>query len=167
MDELSETERIEKIQGGYLVRGANGEVLVYVYCRANESDSLEENVPHRGRGAAARHRCRETVRTDEARGVMGLEAASLFSRNTLPAKDLGELITWLRANPGKASAGVYSGGGRLISALFQKETGTQFNIIPYRGSPPALQDLMAGQIDIYLPGLPADLPLMRSGRIKG
>jgi hypothetical protein len=43
-DELSETERIEKIQSGYLVRGANGEVLVYVYCRANESDSLEENV---------------------------------------------------------------------------------------------------------------------------
>jgi len=44
MDELSETERIEKIQSGYLVRGANGEVLVYVYCRANESEALEENV---------------------------------------------------------------------------------------------------------------------------
>jgi hypothetical protein len=44
MDELSETERIEKIQGGYLVRGANGEVLVHVYCRANESEALEENV---------------------------------------------------------------------------------------------------------------------------
>jgi hypothetical protein len=44
MDELSETERIEKIQGGYLVRGANGEVLVHVYCRATESEALEENV---------------------------------------------------------------------------------------------------------------------------
>lgn len=44
MDELSETERIEKIQSGYLVRGANGEVLVYVYCRATESEALEENV---------------------------------------------------------------------------------------------------------------------------
>jgi hypothetical protein len=44
MDELSETERIEKIQGGYLVRGANGGVLVHVYCRATESEALEENV---------------------------------------------------------------------------------------------------------------------------
>jgi hypothetical protein len=44
MDELSETERIEKIQGGYMVRGANGEVLVHVYCRATESEALEENV---------------------------------------------------------------------------------------------------------------------------
>ena len=44
MDELSETERIEKIQGGYLVRGADGEVLVHVYCRATESEALEENV---------------------------------------------------------------------------------------------------------------------------
>jgi hypothetical protein len=44
MDELSETERIEKIKGGYVVRGANGEVLVHVYCRANESEALEENV---------------------------------------------------------------------------------------------------------------------------
>jgi hypothetical protein len=44
MDGLSETERLEKIQGGYLVRGANGEILVYVYCRANESEALEENV---------------------------------------------------------------------------------------------------------------------------
>ena len=44
MDEASETERIEKIQGGYLVRSANGEVLVHVYCRATESEALEENV---------------------------------------------------------------------------------------------------------------------------
>jgi hypothetical protein len=44
MDELSETERIEKIQGGYLVRGANGEILVHVYCRATESEALEEDV---------------------------------------------------------------------------------------------------------------------------
>ena len=45
MDEASETERIETIQGGYLVRSANDEVLVYVYCGATESEALEENVP--------------------------------------------------------------------------------------------------------------------------
>jgi tripartite-type tricarboxylate transporter receptor subunit TctC len=89
-----------------------------------------------------------------------------FGRKTLPAKDLQELIAWLKANPTKASAGIYSVGGKLISAYFQKETGTQFTLIPYRGAAPALQDLAAGQIDIFLAGGPTDLPLMRAGSIK-
>jgi len=84
----------------------------------------------------------------------------------LPAKDLQELIAWLKANPTKASAGIYSVGGKLISARFQKETGTQFTLVPYRGAAPALQDLAAGQIDIFLAGGPTDLPLMRAGSIK-
>ncbi len=89
-----------------------------------------------------------------------------FGRKTLPAKDLQELIAWLKANPTKASAGIYSVGGKLISARFQKETGTQFTLVPYRGAAPALQDLAAGQIDIFLAGGPTDLPLMRAGSIK-
>jgi tripartite-type tricarboxylate transporter receptor subunit TctC len=89
-----------------------------------------------------------------------------FGRKTLPAKDLQELIAWLKANPTKASAGIYSIGSRLISVYFQKETGTQFTLIPYRGAAPGLQDLAAGQIDIFLAGGPPDLPLMRAGSIK-
>jgi tripartite-type tricarboxylate transporter receptor subunit TctC len=84
----------------------------------------------------------------------------------MPAKNLQELIAWLKANPAKASAGIYSVGSRLISALFQKETGTQFTLVPYRGGAPAVQDLAAGQIDIFLAGVPANLPLMRAGSIK-
>jgi tripartite-type tricarboxylate transporter receptor subunit TctC len=89
-----------------------------------------------------------------------------YGRKTMPANDLQELIAWLKANPTKASAGIYAVGGRLISAYFQKETGTQFTIIPYRGGAPALQDLVAGHIDIFLAGVTADLPLMRAGSIK-
>ena len=84
----------------------------------------------------------------------------------MPARNLQELIAWLKANPTKASAGIYGVGGRLASAYFQRETGTQFTLIPYRGAAPALQDLAAGQIDIFLAGGPADLPLMRAGSIK-
>jgi tripartite-type tricarboxylate transporter receptor subunit TctC len=89
-----------------------------------------------------------------------------FGRKTMPAEDFLELITWLKANPTKASDGVYSVGSRLISAYFQKETGTQFTLVPYRGAAPALQDLAGGQIDIFLAGGPVDLPLMRAGSIK-
>jgi tripartite-type tricarboxylate transporter receptor subunit TctC len=89
-----------------------------------------------------------------------------YGRKTMPANDLKELIAWLKANPAKASAGTYSVGSRLISVHFQKETGTQFTLVPYRGGAPAVQDLAAGQIDIFLAGVPANLPLMRAGSIK-
>jgi tripartite-type tricarboxylate transporter receptor subunit TctC len=89
----------------------------------------------------------------------------LFGRKTMPAKDLHELIAWLKANPNKASAGLTSSFLRLATAFFQRETGTQFTLVPYRGSAPAIQDLVAGQIDMCF-DTPVQLPLMRAGSIK-
>src|SRR5258708_23725441 len=63
----------------------------------------------------------------------------LFTRKTMPSNDLNELIAWLKANPDKASAGISSGGVHLITTLFQKETGTRFAFVPYRGTGPAMQ----------------------------
>jgi tripartite-type tricarboxylate transporter receptor subunit TctC len=83
----------------------------------------------------------------------------------MPAQDLQELIAWLKANPNKASAAIFSPGSHLLTALFQKQTGTQFTLVPYRGGAPAIQDLVAGQIDL-LPGTPDQLPLMRAGSMK-
>jgi tripartite-type tricarboxylate transporter receptor subunit TctC len=90
---------------------------------------------------------------------------ALFARKTMPAKDLNELIAWLKANPNKASAGIVAGSLRLITAFFQKETGTQFALVPYRGGAPAMQDLVAGQIDLLFMNLDA-LPLVRAGSIR-
>jgi tripartite-type tricarboxylate transporter receptor subunit TctC len=91
--------------------------------------------------------------------------AILFARKAMPAKDLKELITWLKANPNKASAGVLSVGGRLLYAVLQKETGTQLTLVPYRGAAAAVQDLLARQIDLLYAN--ADqLPLMRAGSIE-
>jgi tripartite-type tricarboxylate transporter receptor subunit TctC len=84
----------------------------------------------------------------------------------LPAKDLNELIGWFRANPNKASAGVPGAGPRLLAVFFQKETGTQFTLVPYRGGAPLMQDLVAGQIDLDFFGTPDQLPLVRSGNIR-
>ena len=89
----------------------------------------------------------------------------LFARKTMPAKDLNELIAWLKANPNKASAGITATSIRLITAFFQKETGTQFTLVPYRGVAPAIQDLVAGQIDLLF-SQPDALPLARAGSIK-
>jgi tripartite-type tricarboxylate transporter receptor subunit TctC len=74
----------------------------------------------------------------------------LFARRTMPANDLVELIAWLKANPNRATTGIYTAGINLITALFQKEIRTQLAFVPYRGASPAMQDLVAGQIDMFL-----------------
>jgi tripartite-type tricarboxylate transporter receptor subunit TctC len=89
----------------------------------------------------------------------------LFARKTMPANDLNELIAWLKANPDKASVGIIATAPQLLTALLRKETRTQFTTVPYRGSAPAMQDLVAGQIDLSF-DLPPQLPLMRAGSIK-
>jgi tripartite-type tricarboxylate transporter receptor subunit TctC len=83
----------------------------------------------------------------------------------MPGKDLPEMVAWLKANPDKASAGTFAVGIRLVTEVFQKETGTHFGIIPYRGSAPALQDLLAGQIDLSFDGA-LQLSHVRAGNIK-
>jgi tripartite-type tricarboxylate transporter receptor subunit TctC len=89
----------------------------------------------------------------------------LFARKTMPARDLPELIAWLKANPNKALVGTYSAGGRLQTAFFQRETGTQLIVVPYRGGQGIVQDLMAGQFDLFF-AAPDNLPLVRDGSIK-
>jgi tripartite-type tricarboxylate transporter receptor subunit TctC len=73
-------------------------------------------------------------------------------KNSLPVHNLQELIAWLKANPGKASVGIPGAGstGNLAGISFQNMTGTTFQFVPYRGDAPAVQDMMAGQIDMMI-----------------
>jgi tripartite-type tricarboxylate transporter receptor subunit TctC len=87
----------------------------------------------------------------------------LFAAKKMPANDTGELIAWLRSN--KASAGIGSSTARLIATFFQKETDTQFTLVPYRTANTAMQDLVAGQIELVFT-TPDRLRLMQAGSIK-
>jgi tripartite-type tricarboxylate transporter receptor subunit TctC len=89
----------------------------------------------------------------------------LLARKTMPAKNVNELIAWLKANPNQASAGVTAVGQRLVAAFFQKETGVHFALVPYRGLAPARQDLMAGQIDLLIDTVES-LPVIRGGSVR-
>jgi hypothetical protein len=78
------------------------------------------------------------------------EPLLIVARKTLQANDLKEFIAWLKANPDKAMQGASGAGGvsTVSGLLFQKETGTRFRFVPYRGGlSPAMLDLSAGQID--------------------
>src|SRR5712671_2489119 len=94
--------------------------------------------------------------------------ALLVAKKSLPANDLKGLIAWLKANPDKASQG-HPGFGSLphLSGIhFQNITGTLFQFVPYRGSGPAMQDLLAGQIDVMFVGADTALPQVRASRIN-
>jgi len=90
------------------------------------------------------------------------------AKRTIPANDLNELITWLKVNPGKASQGSSGVGGlsHISGVFFQKLTGTHFEHVPYRGSAPAMQDLVGGQIDLMFDAPVITLPQVRAGTIK-
>jgi tripartite-type tricarboxylate transporter receptor subunit TctC len=88
----------------------------------------------------------------------------LYARKTMPAKDLPELIAWLKGNP-RATMGFGVVSQRLLAAFFQRETKTQFTLIPYRGTAPTMEDLIAGHIDLSF-NPPDQLPLLRAGSIR-
>jgi len=92
----------------------------------------------------------------------------VISRNAMPAKDLAGLIAWLKANPDKASAGIAGVGSasHIAGVFFQKETGTRFQFVPYRGVNLAQQDLIGGQIDLLFDQAVNALTNVRAGRIK-
>lgn len=92
----------------------------------------------------------------------------IVAKNAMPAKDLKGLIEWLRANPDKALSGTpgVASAANLAGVLFQNKTDTHFRSVPYRGVGLAMQDLIAGRIDLMF-DLVADLmPQVRAGTIK-
>lgn len=85
----------------------------------------------------------------------------------LPAKNLKELVALLKAQPGKLSYGTPGNGstGHLSTELFKTQAGVFVAHIPYRGSGPMLQDLMAGQVQMAIDNLPSALPLIQAGKL--
>jgi tripartite-type tricarboxylate transporter receptor subunit TctC len=92
----------------------------------------------------------------------------IVARQSMPADDLKGLIAWLRANPGKASAGTTGAGGapHIGGVLFQNATGTRFQFVRYRGGAPAIQDLIAGQIDLMVASAGDAVAQVHAGTIK-
>jgi tripartite-type tricarboxylate transporter receptor subunit TctC len=93
----------------------------------------------------------------------------IVSKTAAPAKNLMELIAWIKANPDKLSAGTSGVGAatHVAGVLLQRLTDTRFQFVPYRGAGPAVQDLVAGQIDLMIDQISNVLGQVRAGRIRG
>jgi tripartite-type tricarboxylate transporter receptor subunit TctC len=100
--------------------------------------------------------------------LIGSEPLLIVGKKSLPADDLKGLITWLKANPDKASVGIAGVGatGHLTGIAFQKATGTMFQFVPYRGNGPAMQDLLSEQIDFMIEPASNFRALLTSGSVK-
>jgi len=92
----------------------------------------------------------------------------ILAKKNFPANNFSEFIAWLKANPGKATAGTTGAGGgsHLCGLYLENKIGTSFQFIPYRGGAPALQDLVGGQIDIYCDLAANSLAQVRAGNVK-
>jgi tripartite-type tricarboxylate transporter receptor subunit TctC len=92
----------------------------------------------------------------------------IVTRATLPPKDLRELIAWLKLNPDKASAANAGVGTstHVAGLLLQQAAGVRFQMVPYRGAAPALQDVMGGQVDLMVDVASNSLPYLQGGKIK-
>ena len=99
---------------------------------------------------------------------IGSEPLLIVGKKSCPADDLKGLIGWLKANPDKASVGIAGVGatGHLTGISLQKETGTKFQFVPYRGNGPAMQDLLAEQIDFMIEPSSNFRSLLGAGSVK-
>jgi tripartite-type tricarboxylate transporter receptor subunit TctC len=100
--------------------------------------------------------------------VLGSVPNVLDVRQDFPAKTEQELIAYAKANPGKVSFASQGNGStsHLTGILFEKMTGTQMVHVPYRGTAPALQDIMASQVDLFFDNLGSSLSLQQSGKLR-
>lgn len=92
----------------------------------------------------------------------------VVGRKDLPASSLSELIAWLKASPGKGLQGTAgpAAASHIAGLLFQRASNTQFQLVPYRGAAPAMQDLLAGQIDMMIDLASNALPHVQAGSIR-
>jgi len=110
----------------------------------------------------------DVVKDFEPVALVATTSQLIVSRKGVPAMDLRDLISWLRANSEKATMATIGPGSpaHIGGILLQRITGTTFQFIPYRGGAPGMTDLLAGRIDIMMPQASLALPHVRAGTIK-
>jgi tripartite-type tricarboxylate transporter receptor subunit TctC len=93
----------------------------------------------------------------------------VVSKNAVPAKTLPELLSWLKSRPQPAAAGTAGAGSasHVAGLAFEKASGVKLQYVPYRGTGPAMNDLVAGQIDIIVDQLSNSINQVRAGTIRG
>jgi tripartite-type tricarboxylate transporter receptor subunit TctC len=110
----------------------------------------------------------DLVKDFEPVATIATNPMMVVSKNDIPAKNLSELIAWLRAHDGKVTAGTagVGSGAHFSGVYFEQQIGSKLQFVPYRGTGPALLDLVAGQIDIIVDQASNSLAQVKAGKIR-
>lgn len=92
----------------------------------------------------------------------------LVGNAALPPRNLTEMLAWVKANPGKVNFASYTPGtlSHVLGLMLNRQAGLDMQHIGYKGSPPALQDLMGGQVQFMFDGLATSIPHIRAGKLR-
>jgi tripartite-type tricarboxylate transporter receptor subunit TctC len=99
-------------------------------------------------------------------GLVSNNPQLMVGKNDLPANTLGELVTWMKANPGKINFVNQNAAANVSGVLFENLTKQKVQFIPYRGAGPAMTDLLSGTVDLLVVQGAVALPQIRAGKIK-
>jgi tripartite-type tricarboxylate transporter receptor subunit TctC len=153
------------------VTGAAGSIAMGKLARATP-DGYTIGIGHLGtnvvNGAIYKNLNYDLINDLEPIALLPSNPLLVVTSNQVPAKDLKELVAYLKANADKISGGTAGmGSGSHIGALaFFAVTGTNYQLVPYRGTGPAVQDLIANQIQIMIDQSSNSLPHIRAGKLK-
>ena len=99
-------------------------------------------------------------------GLISNNPQLMVAKNDLPASNLAELVTWMKANPGKINFVNQNAAANVTGVLFENLTRQKVQFIPYRGAGPAMTDLISGTVDLLVVQGAVALPQIRAGKIK-
>jgi tripartite-type tricarboxylate transporter receptor subunit TctC len=150
--------------------GAGGTIGVARAVRAAPDGytlSLGQNGSHVITGATYGNLSYDLLKDFEPVSLLVISPFVITTTNAIPANNLKSLIAHLKANPGRTVGNAGMGSITHVAGLvFQNMTGTNLQFVPYRGTGPAMQDLVAGQIDMMIGDPITAMPHVRAGKLK-
>ena len=150
--------------------GAGGTIGVGRAARAAPDGytiSLGQNGSHVVTGATYSNLPYDLLNDFEPLSLLCIAPFVVVAKKAVPASDLKEFIAWLKANPDRTVGTAGQGSiSHVCGLIFQNVTGSRLQFVPYRGTAPAMQDLVAGQIDMMISDPVTSMPQVRGGNIK-
>lgn len=110
----------------------------------------------------------DPLKSFEAIGILGTSPLVLLANPSVPASTVAELVALARSQPGKLAYGSFGNGttSHFAGEMFKVQAGVQITHVPYKGSAPAMQDLIGGQVQLTFDTNVAALPMLQAGRVK-
>ena len=108
----------------------------------------------------------DPVKDFEPVGLLSKGGQILVVNNSVPATNVGELVKLAKSQPGKLSFGYGSSSSRIAGEMFKQMTSTDILSVPYKSNPPAVTDLIGGQITMMITDMATGLPQVKAGKVK-